>query len=162
MYGNNQQQRQPQKPGNGRVWPAKERRTQNSPHFTGIITLPDGRPMRVSLWEAYKDRGQGPFNGFSIKLSEDTQQGNGYHAQGAYGNGGAGYGQGGGAPPQNHQQAPYGAQQGGYAGQPPAQQGYAGQPPQQQPQGGYGHQPPPPPPHAYEEGDQGYVPGFDD
>lgn len=143
MYGNNQpQQRQPQKPGNGRVWPAKQRRTNNSPHFTGIITLPDGRPMRVSLWEAYKDRGQGPFNGFSIKLSEDTQQGNGYHAQGGYANA-PGYGQGqqGGYAPQSPPQPPYGAQQAGY---------------------GYGAQPPAPPPQAYEQGDEGYVPGFDD
>ena len=90
MYG--QQQRQPPKPGNGRVWPARERRSQNSPHFTGSITLPDGHVMRVSLWESYKDRGQGPFNGFSIKLSEDTRNGNPAQAQGAPYGGGGGYG----------------------------------------------------------------------
>ena len=141
MYGNQQPQRQPPKPGNGRVWPARERRSQNSPHFTGNLTLPDGRTMRVSLWESYANRGQGPFNGFSIKLSEDTRQGNPAQAQGGYGNGG-GYGQ-----------------QGGYQPQ-PAAQGYA---PQQPPQGSYGgHMPPAPPASAYEQGEDGYIPGFDD
>lgn len=139
MYGQ-QQPRQPSKPGNGRVWPAKERRTQNSPHFTGTITLPDGREMRVALWESYANRGSGPFNGFSIKLSEDTRQGNGYQAQAGQGQP-QGYGQ-----PQNGGYAPQG---GGYA----PQNGYAAQSGPQQPYA---------PPSAYGQGDQGYVPGFDD
>lgn len=140
------QQQQPPKPGNGRVWPAKERRSQNSPHFTGNITLPDGRTMRVALWESYANRGQGPFNGFSIKLSEDTRQGSPYQAQAGYGQQAPNYGQ--------QPQQGYGGQQNGYGA---PQQGYGGQPPQQ----GYSG-PPTPPVSAYEQGDQGYVPGFDD
>lgn len=147
------QPRQASKPGNGRVWPARTRNGPNSPVFTGTITLPDGRPMRVSMWESYKDRGQGPFDGFSIKLSEDTRQGNGYQAQGGYG-APQGYGQ---------PQGGYAPQGGGYAPQQPPQPPYGHQQPPQQPQGyGYGAQPPEPPAHAYEQGNEGYVPGFDD
>lgn len=138
------QQQQPPKPGNGRVWPAKERRSQNSPHFTGNITLPDGRTMRVALWESYANRGSGPFNGFSIKLSEDTRQGSPYQAQAGYGQQPQGYGQ---------PQQGYGGQQNGYAA-PPQQQGYGAPAPN------YGQ--PTPPVSAYEQGDEGYVPGFDD
>jgi len=155
MYG--QQQRPPRKPCTGRVWPARQRTSPNSPHFTGEIALPDGRVMRLSVWESTNK--QGAFNGFSMKLSEDTRQGNGYQAQGGYGQP-QGYGQGG--------------YQNGYGGQAPQHQGYAGQPPQQPGYGqahqpgqapqnyGYGAQPPAPPPSAYEQGAEGYVPGFDD
>lgn len=141
MYQQASQQRQPRKPGNGRVWPQRQP-GGNKPQFTGEITLPDGHVMRVSMWEQFGQNG-GPFNGFSIKLSEDTRQGAGYQAQGGYGQPQS-YGQ-----PQNGGYAPQG---GGY---PPQHQG-APQQPQQGPQQPY------PPANAYGQGDQGYVPGFDD
>lgn len=139
MYQGQNQQRQPRKPCTGRVWPGK-RASDKAPHFTGEIALPDGHTMRVALWEEYKN---GQFNGFSLKLSEDTrQQGNGYQAQGQQGQP-QGYGQqSGGYAPQNGYSA---SQGGGYAPQPQntSQRPFA-------------------PPSAYSEGDQGYVPGFDD
>jgi hypothetical protein len=117
MYQQQSQQRQPRKPGNGRVWPQRQP-GGNKPQFTGEITLPNGHVMRVSMWEQFGQNG-GPFNGFSIKLSEDTRQGDGYQAQ-------AGYGQ-----PQG-----YGAPQGGPQG---PQQPFA--PAQAYGQGNQGHVP---------------------
>jgi hypothetical protein len=162
-YGGGQrQQRDPQKPGNGRVWPTRQRRGPNSPNFTGEITLPDGHVMRVSLWEAYKDRGNGPFNGFSIKLSEDTRQGSGYHAQGGYSNNAGGYGQPQGQGGYGNRGGYGGGNQGGYGRQepPPNNQGYGGGggygPPQDQ-GSGYGDEREFPPTEAYND-----VPGFDD
>lgn len=149
----NSQQRQPRNPGSGRVWPAKQRSSPKAPAFTGEITLPDGHVMRVALWESFANRGTGEFNGFSLKLSEDTRQGNGYQAQGGYGQP-QGYGQ---------QQNGYTAPQSGYGNAPPQQQG------NHAPQGGYVPQQPQgapqqpfAPPSAYQNGDEGYVPGFDD
>lgn len=143
MYQQNQP-RPPRKPCTGRVWPAKKRTGPNSPHFTGELALPNGHVMRVSVWESHNQ--QGAFNGFSIKISEDTRQGDGYQAQGGYGQP-QGYGQG------------YAPQQGGYA----PQSGYTA------PQTGYtapqttqGSQQPYAPPTAYSPADEGYVPGFDD
>jgi hypothetical protein len=124
----NSQQRQPRNPGSGRVWPAKQRNGPRAPAFTGEITLPDGHVMRVALWESFANRGTGEFNGFSIKLSEDTRQGNGYQAQAGHGQP-QGYGQ----QPQNGYTAP----QSGYS----APQGQNGQ------QGGYAPQQPPAQPH---------------
>jgi len=150
-YGNSysNQSRPPRKECTGRVWPAKKRSSPNSPHFTGEIALPGGHVMRLSVWES-TDR-QGVFNGFSMKLSEDTRQGNGYQAQGGYGQP-QGYGQqngyGNAQPPQQGNYGP----QGGYA-------------PLQPPAPSYGHsgpQQPLPPVGAYGNGDEGYVPGFDD
>ena len=156
MYGQQNQQRQPRNPGSGRVWPAKQRNGPRAPAFTGELTLPDGHVMRVALWESFANRGQGDFNGFSIKLSEDTRQGNGYQAQGGYGQP-QGYGQ-----PNNGYAPPTGgyAPQSGYnAQQPPQQPQYGGQPQHapSAPQRPYA-----PPQESYAEGDQGYVPGFDD
>lgn len=150
MYGQQTSQfRQPRKPGNGRVWPQRQP-GGNKPQFTGEITLPDGHVMRVSMWEQFA-RDTSQFNGFSIKLSEDTRQGNGYQAQ-------AGNGQ-----PQGYgQQSGYTAPQGGYNA--PQAQGapQGGYTPQQPPAQPYGHQPAQPHPSAYQNGDEGYVPGFDD
>lgn len=152
MYGQQSPQRQPRNPGSGRVWPAKQRNGPRAPAFTGEITLPDGHVMRIALWESFANRGTGDFNGFSLKLSEDTRQGNGYQAQGSYGQP-QGYGQ-----PQAPQNG-YAAPQNGYAAPQPQGQGYA---PQQPPAQQGGHQQPFPPQESYAEGDQGYVPGFDD
>jgi hypothetical protein len=146
-YSNQSQQRPPRKECTGRVWPAKKRSGPNSPHFTGEIALPGGHVMRLSVWES-TDR-QGVFNGFSLKLSEDTRQGTGYQAQGGYGQ------------PQG-----YGQQQGGYAPQNGYgnQQGYgAPPPPQNAPYGAQsGPQQPYSPAQAYQGGDEGHIPGFDD
>lgn len=144
MYGQQSQQRQPRKPGNGRVWPQRQP-GGNKPQFTGEITLPDGHVMRVSMWEQFT-RDTNQFSGFSIKLSEDTRQGTGYQAQG-----------------QRGQPQGYGAPQNGY--QP--QQGNQGYQPAQQPQNASygaqsGPQQPYPPANAYGQGNEGYVPGFDD
>jgi hypothetical protein len=148
MYQQQSQQRQPRNPGSGRVWPAKQRNGPRAPVFTGEITLPDGHVMRVAMWESFANRGQGEFNGFSIKLSEDTRQGNGYQAQAGY------------AQPQGYGQQPGYAPQSGYsAPQPPQQPQYGGQP-QQGPQ--VQQRPFAPPTESFAEGDQGYVPGFDD
>lgn len=136
---NSQQQRQPRKPGNGRVWPQRQP-GGNRPQFTGEITLPDGHVMRVSMWEQFGQNG-GAFNGFSIKLSEDTRQGNGYQAQGSYGQ------------PQGYGQAP---QNGGYTPQGGGQSSQGGYAPQGGPQQPFA------PANTYGQGDQGYVPGFDD
>jgi hypothetical protein len=144
-YGN-QQQRQPRKPCSGRVWPAKKRSSPNSPHFTGEIALPDGHLMRVSMWES-TDR-QGTFNGFSFTISEDTRQQGGYQAQGQQGQ------------PQGYGQRP----QGGYAPQVQQNGGQQGYPaPGTYNSNGYqgGPQQPYPPVEAYNEGDGGYIPGFD-
>lgn len=152
MYGNQQPRpRPPRNPCTGRVWPAKQRSGPKAPAFTGEIALPDGHVMRVAMWESFGNRGAGPFNGFSIKISEDTRQGDPYHAQAGYGQAGS-YGQ-----PQNGYQAPqsgYAATQSGYGA---PQQGYGAPPPQQ----GY-NGPPTPPVESYRPEDQGYVPGFDD
>jgi hypothetical protein len=155
MYQQQSQQRQPRNPGSGRVWPAKQRNGPRAPAFTGEITLPDGHVMRVAMWESFANRGQGEFNGFSIKLSEDTRQGNGYQAQAGYAQP-QGYGQQPGYAPQNG----YGGQQqqqGGYSSPQPAQYQNAPQQPQNGPQRPFA-----PPTESFAEGDQGYVPGFDD
>ena len=69
------------RPGNGRVWPPRQQSNNpNAPQFSGSITLPDGHEMRVSMWEQF-DRNTGAFTGFSLKLSEDTRQGNPTQAQ---------------------------------------------------------------------------------
>jgi hypothetical protein len=88
MYQGQQQQQKRRRPGSGRVWPARDP-SGKKPQFTGSITLPDGHEMRVALWEEFKN---GQFNGFSVKLSEDTRQQNGYQAQGQQGQP-QGYGQ---------------------------------------------------------------------
>lgn len=154
MYQQQSQQRQPRNPGSGRVWPARQRNGPRAPAFTGDITLPDGHVMRIALWESFANRGQGDFNGFSIKLSEDTRQGSGYQAQGGYGQP-QGYGQ---QPPQNGYTAP----QSGYTAPQPQGHGYAPQQPPAQPQGYSGPQQPLPPVDVYQQGDEGFVPGFDD
>jgi hypothetical protein len=84
-----------------------------------------------------------------LKLSEDTRQGNGYQAQGGYGQP-QGYGQ------QANGYAPH--QGGGYT------QGGAGYAPQNQQPVNYqsGPMQPLPPVSAYQQGDEGYVLGFDD
>lgn len=141
-----QQQR---KPGSGRLWPNdKGAGNPRAPKFTGELVLLDGRTVRVSMWESFANRGQGPFNGFSLKLSEDTRQNGGYQAQGGYGQP-QGYGQGqqGGYTPQN---APHTTQ----SAPPPA---YGGNQ-----QGGYGSQNNGPPPPSFGPEDDGYIPGFDD
>lgn len=156
MYQQQSQQRQSRNPGSGRVWPARQRTSPRAPAFTGEITLPDGHVMRIALWESFANRGTGDFNGFSLKLSEDTRQGNGYQAQGGYG-APQGYGQ-----PQTPQNG-YTAPQSGYAAPPTQGGGYAPQQPPAQQQGYQpAQQPFAPPRESFTEGDQGYVPGFDD
>jgi hypothetical protein len=116
--------------------------------------------MRVALWESFANRGTGDFNGFSIKLSEDTRQGDGYHAQ-SQGGQPQGYGQ----PQGNGYTAPqtgYSAPQSGYAPQQPPQPPQQGYPAQAPSYGQQGPQQPLPPVAAYQNGDEGYVPGFDD
>jgi hypothetical protein len=87
------------KPGTGRVWPNKRKQGQRDPDFTGEIALPDGRSMRIALWESFADRGDGPFNGFSVRLSEDTRQSGSTDAQARSGGYSGGYRPGGSANP---------------------------------------------------------------